>query len=182
VPYLPEWEGPIEGYSVNFLKANLWKVAATHDYDDAMQEAKYCFVLCAAKYPLLDTPQHFMALFKTTLRNHFIDLAYSSSSARQLVPEETDAGGETRSAYDIMGDTDNNGALLTALRQAPREVLMVVNLFLNAPQELLEMAAAAWRKNGRYNADGDKAVARMLGLPADSAPVTRTRQYFENSH
>jgi hypothetical protein len=57
---------------------------------------------------------------------------------------------------------------------------MVLNLFLNAPQELLELALTTWRKNGKYRADGDKAVARMLGLPADSTPITTTRTYFED--
>ena len=63
----------------------------------------------------------------------------------------------------------------------PREVLLVLNLFLNAPQELLELAFATWRKSGKYRADGDKAVARMLGLPPDAQPMSRTESYFTNS-
>ncbi len=179
--HLPEFKGAIEGYVVNFLKKNHWRISNTHDREEAIQEAYIVFLRTAARYPLVETPQHFMALFKTSWANEFTDLAAKATYARQLVSEHLfeDGGGEevwwTRA---VIGDTDNDGTLGVMLRQAPREVVMVLNLFLNAPQELLELALSTWRKNGRYKADGDKAVAKMLGLPPDSTPVTDTQRYF----
>jgi hypothetical protein len=177
VSYLPEWKGPVEGYVVNFLKKNYWRVAATHEYEEAMQEARLVFLVCASHYPLLDTPQHFMALFKRTLENEFHDLSEKATKARALLPEQMDEDGP--SMYDVVGELDNDGALRTMVRQAPSEVVMVLNLFLNAPQELLELAQRAWRREGHYGADSDKAVARMLGLPEGSTPVTTTKRYFD---
>lgn len=176
--YLPEFKGPVEGYVVNYLKKNLWRVAATHDHTDAMQEAYLVFLRTASRYPLLDTPQHFMALFKTSWINEFNDMSVRATAARHLVSENDDSTEEDAWVHDSIGDLDNDGLLAVMIRQAPVEVLMVLNLFLNAPQELLELAAVTWRKNGRYRNDGDKAVARMLGLPPDSTPVSDTQRYF----
>jgi DNA-directed RNA polymerase specialized sigma24 family protein len=179
--YLPEFKGPVEGYVVNFLHKNLWRVSRTHDFDDAMHEAYLVFLRTASKYPDLDTPQHFMALFKTSWMNEFHDLSTKATEARRLVTEalfggEDSDGEEYR--RDVIGDLDNDGSLAVMVRQAPKEVLLVLNLFLNAPQELLELAMTTWRKNGKYRADGDKAVAKMLGLPPDSTPVSDTQKYF----
>lgn len=177
--HLPEFKGPIEGYVVNFLKKNFWRVAATHDREDIMQEAHLVFLRVASRYPMVETPQHFMALFKRTWANEFNDLSDRATLARQLVSEHLFEEGEEETwQRDAVGDLDNDGALAVMVRQAPREVVMVLNLFLNAPQELLELALTTWRKNGNYKAEGDKAVAKMLGLPAGSTPITSTQTYF----
>lgn len=179
--HLPEFKGPIEGYVVNYLKRNLWRIRPTHDREDALQEAYAVFLRCAARYPLVDTPEHFMALFKTAWEREMVDLSLKASLARQLVPESTatdEEGEEYRK--EVPGDLDNEGVLAVMIRQAPVEVVMVLNLFLNAPQELLDLAFKAWRKSGHYNELGDKAVARMLGLSEDSRPITTTKEYFED--
>lgn len=177
--YLPEFKGPVEGYVVNFLKRNLWRVARTHDHEDAMQEAHLVFLRTAARYPMVDTPQHFMALFKTSWANEFHDLSVGATEARRLVSDANPDDDETAQAYsEIVGELDNDGMLAVMIRQAPTEVLMVLNLFLNAPTELLELARAAWRRSGRYQSDGDQAASRMLGLPPGSTPITTTKEYF----
>lgn len=177
--YIPEWKGPIEGYVVNFLAREMWRVKRTHTFDEALQEAYIVFLRTAARYTMVETPEHFMALFKTSWANEFTDLSNKATAARQLVPEMvmTDEEGE-QYRREVAGDLENDGMLAVMIRQAPKEVLMVLNLFLNAPQELLELAMETWRRQGKYRADGDKAVARMLGLPADSKPVTQTQDYF----
>lgn len=176
--HLPEWKGPIEGFVVNFLHKNLWRIANTHTFDDAMQEAWCVFLRTAATYPTVETPQHFMALFKRSWINEFNDLSNSATAVRAEVTEVVTEVDEDDWTREVIGDLDNDGALAVMLRQAPREVLMVLNLFLNAPQELLDLAMAAWKKSGRKMADGDTAVERMLGLPAGTKPVTQTREYF----
>lgn len=177
--HLPEWKGPIEGFIVNFLHKNLWRVANTHTFDDAMQEAWCVFLRTAATYPTVETPQHFMALFKRSWINEFNDLSNAATAVRAEVSDVSlDSGEEEEWRQEVIGDLDNDGALAVMVRQAPREVLMVLNLFLNAPQELLDLAMAAWKKGGRKKADGDTAVERMLGLPQGTKPVTRTIDYF----
>lgn len=178
---LPKFEGPIEGYVVNYLTKNHWRIKNTHDHLDAKQEAYAVFLRCAAKYPTVE-PAHFMALFKTAWHNEFVDLSHKATAVRnevaqRLFEDETEAD----MVDGIVGELDNDGALAVMIRQAPKEVLMVLNLFLTAPVELLELAGAAWLKQGKYRADGDRAVARMLGLPPDSKPMTETQRYFGQS-
>ena len=181
--YRPEWSGALEGYVVNFLAKNLWRLTPTHDRDDAMQEAYVVFLRCAAKYPLLDTPQHFMALFKTSWMNEFNDLSVKATTARKSVPLSQLAridenGDEVEYSKELAGATDNDGALALMIRDAPKEVMLVLNLFLSAPAELLELASATWKKNGKYSAGGERWVEKMLGLPTGTEPIKLTEDYF----
>ena len=176
--FLPEFKGPIEGYVVNHLKRSLWRIAATHTREEALQEAYIVFMRCAAKYPLIETPQHFMSIFKRTWENEFNDLSTKATKVRRMVPESGVSEEGEEVTFDTVGDLDNDGMLAVMIRQAPFEVMLVMNLFLTAPQELLDLALSTWRANGGQRAEGDKAVAKMLGLPADSKPMEQTRNYF----
>lgn len=173
----PVFKGPIEGYVVNFLTKNLWRVARTHERDDALQEAYLIYMRCCQKYPDVDTEKHFMALFKTAWVNHFTDLANKDTKVRtsSVVGLGTEADSYAQGA---VGELDNSGALVTMLRQAPREVVMVVNLFLNAPQELLELATCTWAAGGRGKSTETDHVAKMLGLPQGTDPLGATKAYF----
>lgn len=177
--YQPEFKGPIEGWVVNSLKKNLWRIAATHTYEEAMQEAHMVFLRCAQRYPDMDTPQHFMALFQVSWVNEVHDLSKLATNAREAVSlDQLTYSDEGYTPLEVIGEVENDGVLAVKLRQAPKEVTMVLNLFLNAPQELLELAMSAWRKNRNYKSDGDRAVSRMLGLPQNSTPMSTTRDYF----
>lgn len=180
---LPEFKGSIEGYCVNFLTKNLWRLRGTHDHDDAMQEARLTFLRCAARYPLMDTAQHFMALFKTTWSNEFHDLSTKATKARSALPfsdymRADENGDDYSSLGDSIGETDNEGQLAVMLKQAPLEVLMVLNLFLNAPAELLELAAATWKARGHYSPDGERWAEKALGLKVGANPLKQTKEYF----
>ena len=122
--YNPVWKGPIEGYAVNYINANMWKLQATMELPDAVQEAWLVFEKCATRYPDVDTPQHFMALFKTALRNRVLDMAADDSRDRArftpIAARRTDDGDEV-TVQEPVGDTENAGVLLTLLRQAPRK-------------------------------------------------------------
>lgn len=181
--YIPEFKGPIEGYVVNFIHKQHWRLARTHDREDMKQEAHYVFLRCAAKYPILDTPQHFMSLFKTAWSNHITDLAKRSTAARAMVSEnQFEAEDEEAWVRDHVGELDNEGQLAVMLRQAPREVLMVLNLFLNAPQELLDLATQAWVGSGRRRVDGNVMVGRLLGLDPEQDPLGKVHDYFGRTH
>jgi hypothetical protein len=172
--YEPEWVGPIEGYVVNFLTANHWKVARTVPREDAMQEAYCVFLRCKRKYGPLDTPQHFMALFKTAWYRHFLGLAKADTADRVTVPYDVEAG------HERVGSTDNDGALAIMVRQAPAEVRAVLSLFFDAPQELLTAALGSWKpeRNGRRSDGGSEKVNRLLGLPEGTDCMEAVREYF----
>lgn len=180
--YLPTFEGPVQGYAANHIQANLWKVQPLYERDDMMQEAYLVFVRCAGKYPALDTPQHFMSLFKMAWGRHIIDLAKKASAARNC-RSATMLDREDGSTYqrEVIGDFDNDGQLLTMLRQAPREVMMVLNLLVNAPTELLELAQSSFdRRQKRGQKDPEKFIAECLGLPPETRPLRQAQEYLSN--
>ena len=180
--YSPKFEGPIMGYVANSLTGHVWKVAPLYDRDDLMQEAYLVFLRCASKYPALDEGKHFMALFKTAWSNHMILLARKATKNRFTVSEaqlDRDDGSEWR--REAPGDLDNEGLLRTMVRQAPSEVLMVLNLFLSAPAELLELATTTWSSQASRGADPNEFVCRALGLPAGSKPIEQVREYLSHS-
>ena len=179
--FKPEFKGPIEGWTVNYVKRNIWKVERSMEWQDLMQEAYIVFLRVAAKYPEVETPQHFMALYKLAFTRAFIDFAYLDTKLRN----EVSASGivsqdDTQGGYEVMGDLNNDGNLATLLRQAPREVLMVLNLFLNAPTELVELALSSWQgQDKRCKTGGSAKICRMLGLPPELDVMEMVRSHFQ---
>lgn len=176
--YVPEFKGPIEGYVVNTIHRGMWRFRGTYDKDDMMQEAHIVFLRCAAKYPILDTPQHFMSLFKRAWTNRMNDLA-TNNSRHQLEVSEWSMSVEDDAEWcrEHVGELENPGMLLTMLRQCPRDVMLVLNLFLNAPQELLDLATKAWIRRGRGGSEQDM-VCALLGLDPGEDPLGKLKEYF----
>lgn len=178
--YSPEFKGAIEGWIVNHTTKNHWRVRRSHDRADLMQEAYIVFMRVQAKYPGLGQPQHFMALFKTAWTRRFTDLANLDTQSRFQVEHPMRRFDDGESAeLEAIGDRDNDGMLSVMLRQAPDEVKMVLNLFLSAPQELLDLALGSW--NGvdrRCKAGGSRKICQILGLPLDLDVMQLTEDYF----
>jgi hypothetical protein len=66
------------------------------------------------------------------------------------------------------------------IKQAPREVRMVLSLLIDAPSEIVEAALAGWRPAGdrRSKSGGSRQVNRLLGLPDDQDTMAQVREYF----
>lgn len=145
-----------------------------------MQEAYLVFLKCQAAYPVLDTPQHFMALYQTAYTRHFTNLAYKDTDGRCVQSENTvHAEGEDARVFESVGELDNDGALAVKLSRAPAEVRMVLQLLLNAPQELLDIALSGWTgKDKRCKAGGSKKICQMLGLPDEHDVLQQVHDYF----
>jgi hypothetical protein len=135
VLYSPNFEGPIEGWVVNGMKANYFRVENTHSREEYLQEAYLVFLRVKRKYEgKVEEPKHFMSLFKRAWTNELNDLATKATNARMLVAMpmlRSDDGDELE--YEPMGELDNEGFLAVLVRQAPREVSMVLNLFCECP-------------------------------------------------
>lgn len=173
------FKGEIEGYATNYFHKNLWKISATHDLDDAMQEAWFIFRKCDAMYA--DTePAHFMALFKTALNNRTMNLAKVATRVRNTVSIHQHDPELIVSVDMEVGETDNAGYLKRLVAQAPAEVKQVLSLFLSAPSEILEAAMDAWQSSGKRGAGGNEHVCKLLGLPAGSKPLDAVQEYFSN--
>lgn len=158
------WEGAIEGWVHNYVQHNHWKVRRTiPDRDDLYQEAYVKYLECRRAYPNVGTPQHFMALFKTAYSRRFMDLAEMDTASRCLV-SDTDI-----SLQEVAVETD--GMLAVMIRQAPVEVRMVLSLFLNAPQEVLDAMLQGHRNKSRR-------VNELLGLDPDLDSMQMVEDYF----
>lgn len=177
--YDAQWSGPFEGYVVNYLQKNHWKIARTVPHEDALQEAAVVFLRCRRRYKV-DEGAHFMALFKTAWHRRFLDLANKDTIDRQATYYGADDLQRDQPGDDIVGEVDNEGYLRALVRQAPREVQMVCSLMLNAPQELLEVALAGWHAGGdlRSTSGGSDVVNRLLGLPEKVDTLQQVRDYF----
>ena len=85
--YLPIWEGPIEGYSKNYVAKRLFKLEPLgYEFCDLVQEAYLVFLKCKRMYEP-ENAKHFMSLYKTALRNKFFDLWYPKRSEPFLLVE-----------------------------------------------------------------------------------------------
>jgi hypothetical protein len=73
--FRPEWKGPIEGWTVNFVNKNIWRCGPDYDMEDLVQDAFLTYMMVRDRYPEVRTPQHFMALFKRCFGNHVHALA-----------------------------------------------------------------------------------------------------------
>lgn len=184
--YSPEYTGPIEGYVKNHLRKNFWRVQRTMEYEDCLQESKLLFCELKAKYPVVDTPQWFMSLFKTSWFHHFSDLANSDTKIRTVrlssdFTVDEDSDGFDFIASSIVGDSDNVGIMEVMVRQAPSEVRMVISLFLNAPSELLDLVATACRKRGKGSprSKENKMLCQMLGISPSTDLLGTVHDYFQ---
>ena len=74
-PFIPQWEGAIEGWTVNYANDQLWRVSPVLDTDDLYQQGYVIFCRCKARYKNLEDPQHFMALYKTSFTNFVHDMS-----------------------------------------------------------------------------------------------------------
>lgn len=181
MPYSPNFEGPIEGWVVNGMRANYFRVENTHSREEYLQEAYLVFLRVKGKYEgKVTEPKHFMSLFKRAWTNELNDLATKATHVRRFVQMpmlRSDDGDEAE--YEPVGELDNEGFLAVLVRQAPREVSMVLNLFANAPQELLELALSSWRgKDRRYSHGGSEPICRLLGLDPNLDVMQRVEDYL----
>jgi len=165
------FEGPIEGYVINFLQKNYWRVKNYFDYEDAVQEARYTFTLLLRRMErnnsLIENAKHLMSLFKSAWTRHFhtlsnrdtkrIDFAISNYTTE-------DHDDWILDSINLDASSHNLGYLEVVIDQAPKEVRQVLNLLLTAPKEMLGMAVESWGNNNKRNSTiTNEFLCRMLG-------------------
>jgi hypothetical protein len=62
--FSPEWNGACSGFAYNFSRQNLWRCFPDYDLEDLVGEAQIKFCECRNRYPNVEEPKHFFALFK----------------------------------------------------------------------------------------------------------------------
>jgi len=179
--YTPQWKGFIEGYVKNFMVANYWRVANHMGYEDCIQEAHFLFFRLKKKYGNLDTPQHFMTLFKRSWMNEFND--FSSAATKHRKEVYIDDLKEINFEYTFFegvefSELENDGELAVMIEQAPSDIKLVLQLLLSAPIEVLDMFRSAWKSRGKYNDFGNTHLCSILGLPDKTDVVEKINNYF----
>ncbi len=136
--FVPQFDGAISGWAVNYIKRNYWRVASRHEFEDLIQEAWIIFDKVRDNYPHVNNAPQFFCLFRTAFTNHIHDLAINSTSERNLVVDisEEDLSYEDILA-NIMGDCPNAGFANVLFKQAPRELkLLLRSMFDDAKRDL----------------------------------------------
>lgn len=75
IKFTPRWPGAIEGHAVNAVRKWFPALCAEHEFDDLLQEAWVVFHRCKERYPNIDNPKWFMAVFRTSLQNRLMNMA-----------------------------------------------------------------------------------------------------------
>jgi hypothetical protein len=153
----PSWEGPVQGWAVNFIKANKWRCDWVHDKDDLLQDAYLTYLKVVETYPRVIEPKHFMALFKAAMWNAMHDRARYKRRKR-LVHEETPKD-VSEFCEGRIGELTNYGYINVLLAEAPEELHMALALLEENPEAL----------RSRVNAQGQREnlnmkLRRILGL------------------
>lgn len=161
--YFPKFEGAVEGYVKNFLKKNLWRVAATMEFEDAMQEAYLLFLILKEKYGPTDTPQHFMSLYKSSWTRRFNDLSTVDFRHRDKLVELTEEEEAYRKEH-VIGDADTYGYLTALMGKAPEELRLIFSLILSTSSPILNQAVRNWEAQ-RGTESYLEMLATFAGLP-----------------
>lgn len=167
------YKGAVEGYVVNFLTRNYWRVQGSMDRDDVMQESYWVYLRVARKYPDVES-KHLMALFKTAWGNHFTDLALGNT---EKMKEETILD-DPSSTTEVVGEVENTGFLSILVQQAPSEVKQVLSLFLHAPTEVYALFFDVnQREYNRYK-NRNRTINRLLGFEKNRDIMGEVKAYF----
>lgn len=142
--WTPQWEGPVEKWARSYIWANRWRCDSIHDPDDLLQDAYLIFIKVSKAYPKVIEAAHFMALFKTALRNQITDQARYVQRKRI---SHVEIGLDTSELYSIVGDLTNAGHLLAALAEAPEEVRMALDILEKRPKALRRTSKRRHRDN-----------------------------------
>lgn len=141
--YRPKWTGTFEAFTKNRVRKELWRFQhISSEFEDIISEAYCVFLKCKKAYPIIDTPQHFMALYKTALHNRFYDLAMESTYHKDVCHIEdmySDDSGERIHVLDKEHSEPFGSDLGLLLRKAPREIEDVLKVVFEAPAEMIDM-------------------------------------------
>ncbi len=160
-----EWAGAYEKWAVNFVKKNAWRVCnILYSQEDCVQHCALVFSRCLAKYGAgVDAP-HFMSLFQSAVFNEWTSLSLRNSRKLPLAEfalEDFDC---------VDAATPDNAHLSYMLRQAPKELLQVLEVLFSAPREVLEALTAS------SSGEEDALLCQLAGVPP--FPVRRRLKKF----
>jgi hypothetical protein len=176
--WTPEWGKAYEGWSVTFIKHNIWRVDHIHDFDDLLQEAYLTFQRVSYTYPRVVDEKHFMALFKRAMINKMHD---RSCAKRRKEKVEAPLSQEVADFFTRrIGEVTNAGYMAALLDEMPEELKLALNIIISRD--------TPFRKNNQQITQREglgTALVRMLKLPKATLylgtdPLSRLRELLKN--
>jgi len=158
--FRPQFKGEIEGWAVNYISRNVWKLGLEHEFDDLLQDAYFYFLKCTDRYSTVVEPKHFMSLFKTCLRNHFYELANQRTRRAEVHTE-------VEQQIELTDDIDELETRLL-LDSAPTEITALLEaLGINAGLEATKPQPHFRHANGTRETNNER-LCRLVGVdPAE---------------
>ena len=165
--FTPIWEGVIRGWAKKFISKNRWRCDSIHNFDDLLNDAYLTFIRVAERYPRVMDPPHFMALYKTAMRNEMHDRARYVQRKRPVHAELSDDVSDLFD--DRMGEVTNGGHFNLLMAEAPPEVRLALTLLSEQPEALRDPAK---RPKNRENLN--MRLRRILGIEFDFVGAFKT--------
>src|ERR1700677_2656511 len=131
---LPEWgkASPYYQWANNFIWRNHWRVEHVlgGDKEDLLAECALMWVQCTKFYEkTVHTPQHMMYMYKLWVTGQFADYATKDTKIREVC--------QLLAYRDVR--IKSEGELAVKLKEASSDLKQVMDIFLNAPQEIIEI-------------------------------------------
>ena len=128
---LEPWPGSWAKWAANYCARNQWRVNhQLGSYEDCMAFCALCYVQVARKYgESVNTPQQFMYLYKLWVTAEFDTLSVKDSKSRDFY----------QSLPQAEPSIESDAELAVKLAGASSELKTVMNIFLNAPQEVMQL-------------------------------------------
>jgi len=159
--FTPRWEGPIEGWTVNYTRRNLWRVIPLHDFEDLVQDGFFRFLVCVERYPEVVDPPHFMRLYQRAFTNHIHDLADARGRSGTVAADvNLDLIPDSHAASDFA-----EVEMRLKLEGAPAPLLQLLASLRELPDDLLEFA------RDRASGARETTEERLQRLARCSAPM-----------
>jgi DNA-directed RNA polymerase specialized sigma24 family protein len=159
--FAPTWEGAIQQWACKCIRNNRWRCDRIHEFEDLLQDAHMLFEKLAAKYPRINAPQKFMAIFKAAMNNAFHDHARYQRRKRDYEMSEEGIEFSRR----ILGEVSNNGYLNALIAEGSDNVQHALAAF-DDPITLAAMRLPR-RKQGKLRAHENlnRKLCRVTGAP-----------------
>ena len=184
--YIPRYDGVIEGWVVNYLKKNFWRVRRCMEYEDIKQESFVIFLKVKKQYRnVVDNDKWFMSLYKTSFINSFIDISSINTNMScltliecELNRMESEYAGDEYQAT-LIGDLDNDGMMELSLKHAPERIRQIIFILCGKPNRTYEMLICKWVKLNKKKVYGNQMLCEMLGEDCNKVDLVKeVKEYF----
>lgn len=171
INWRPEWSSKIEKWTAFHINRNMWRFDRIEGFDDLMQQARILFWELSVKYPAVNEPSHFFALYKTSLLRRFTDKA--RARRKSVTDQHTSVDDAMLDA--CMGHTVNAGQMNLLLEEMPDELKLVLGALTTGRVRLkLDRPTTAARHRENHNMRLKRRFALSM---AD--PVGELRNYLK---